>query len=197
MLDFLCKAVRQALDLKVKRGMRKGPAHLLPFLPLHLTQGIDCWGDTHLIPTDDLCRGKGQNPQLPANLPWGKWLPELELTFGSGLFMQLKGHTVWKRNAISPQPLTDYRVREWGWSWFSHWPASISQGHPFPLPLPLSSWADDSRACGWVERRDSALPIGRAMPSTEPGSWEELKWLSSEPVGAYKILFDKRGPMET
>lgn len=99
---YLCKAGRRALDLKVKRGMRKGPAHLLPFLPLQLAQGIDCWGDTHLIPTDDLCRGKGQNPQLPANLPWGKWLPELKLTFGSGLFMQLKGHTVWKRNAISP-----------------------------------------------------------------------------------------------
>lgn len=111
---YLCKAGRRALDLKVTRGMRKGPAHLLPFLPLQLIQGIDCWGDTHLIPTDDLCRGKGQNPQLPANLPWGKWLPELELTFGSGLFMQLKGHTVWKQNAISPQPLTDYGGRERG-----------------------------------------------------------------------------------
>ena len=33
---YLCKAGRQALDLKVKRGMRKGPAHLLPFLPLQL-----------------------------------------------------------------------------------------------------------------------------------------------------------------
>jgi len=31
---YLCKAGRRVLDLKVKRGVRKGPAHLLPFLPL-------------------------------------------------------------------------------------------------------------------------------------------------------------------
>lgn len=88
---YLCKAGRRALSLKVKGGLRNGPAHLLPFLPLQLTQGIDCWGDTHLIPTDDHGWGeRGKTPELPANLPWGKWLPGLELTFTSGLFMQLR-----------------------------------------------------------------------------------------------------------
>lgn len=53
----------------IKEGEVRGcPVPLLPFLPQQLSQGIDYWGDTHLIPTDDLCRGKGQ-PPLPNSLP--------------------------------------------------------------------------------------------------------------------------------
>lgn len=70
------------------KEVRGCPVPLLPFLPQPLSPSIDCWGDTHLIPTDDLCRGKGQPPQLPATLPWGEWLPGWELTLSSGFFLQ-------------------------------------------------------------------------------------------------------------
>lgn len=57
----LCE--RERNSSKKEKSEAAGPFAAL--LPQQLSPGIDCGGDTHLIPTDDLCRGKGQPPQLP------------------------------------------------------------------------------------------------------------------------------------
>lgn len=133
--DLPCKAGRRALDLKVKRN-EEGPS---PFAVLSAPAAHPGYWLLGWHPPDPnrwSLQGKGAKPPAPGQSARGKWLPELELTFGSGLFMQLKGHTVWKQNAISPQPSTDYGGRSEAEAG-SATTASIFSGHPFPSAAPF------------------------------------------------------------
>lgn len=108
---FIIKSVlipnRLDLPFQSRRAstrVRNCPAHVVPFPPRQLSQGIDCWGDTHLIPTDDLCRGKGQSPGAPCQSALGKMASWAGADIQFGLVYAIKGHTVWKKTAIYPQP---------------------------------------------------------------------------------------------
>lgn len=110
----------------IKEGEVRGcSVPLLPFLPQQLSQGIDYWGDTHLIPTDDLCRGKGQ-PPLPNSLP---------SCLGENGFLSKSWHSAQaslcnprshrlEANCSSSPASADSEAREWDWSWFLHLPGA-------------------------------------------------------------------------
>lgn len=67
-----------------KEKVRNSLAYLVPAPVQQLSQGIH-----HLIPTDDLCRGRGQNSWAPRQICLGeKGFLGLETTFTSHLFMK-------------------------------------------------------------------------------------------------------------
>lgn len=170
----------------IKEKVRNCLAQLLLF-PLHqLSQGIDCWGDTHLIPTDDLCgEGKGANPLSSLPICLGeKGFLGWKLTFSSRLFMRLRftpsGSNLpficrlWRQSArlklAQPPSLS----------------SSLSLCCSFCLPELMTTYM----SCGWVLRW-LHLPISRATPSTGPGSQKQLREVIKWACECSKDLGDK------
>lgn len=125
---------------------------------------------------------RGKPPELPAKSALGKRASWARADIQFPLVYAIEGRTVWKGTDICPQPqmIMEAECETEASS------ASVSQRLPLPLMLPLSTWANDNMAGGWVGRW-LHRPIRRAMPSTGLGSRKELPWLPSEPVSAPKI----------
>lgn len=100
--------------------------------------------------------GKGQTPWAPCQSALGKVASWARADIHFRLVYAIEGHTVWKWNAIYPQPLLIMEVESEAEAGSATSCPQSPRGILFPLLLPLSSWADDNRACGWVERWDSA-----------------------------------------